>query len=321
MTEFDPTDISATSFPEISSYKESNTGIDYIHCRDSGQPGKAVLVSGIIHGNEVCGVHAVKWLLDSDIKPERGRLYLAFMNVAAYEAFEKERPLDNRYVDEDMNRVWDAETLEGDRQSVELNRAREVRPIIDQVDMLLDLHSMSQSPVPLSMAGFTDKGKRLAVAIGIPEWVILDTGHVAGTRMRDYSFFGSPQSERVASLIECGAHFASDSGIIAKHASARFLNESGLFDKPVIVDEPFPLSKKCQKFVEVTGPYTVQTEKFRFTLDLQGLEVLENKGTEIARDGEKSVTTPYDNCVMIMPNGYKKPGETALRFGKLIGRP
>ena len=54
----------------------------------------------------------------------------------------------SRFVDEDFNRVWVEDRLDGEESSVELRRAREVRPILDDVDMLLDIHSMGTSRGP-----------------------------------------------------------------------------------------------------------------------------------------------------------------------------
>ena len=77
----------------------------------------------------------------------------------------------SRYVDEDFNRVWGEDTLAGSRDSAELRRARELRPIIDQADYLLDIHSMQHPTVPLLLCGPTEKKRQLARAIGYPQLV------------------------------------------------------------------------------------------------------------------------------------------------------
>src|SRR3546814_14963345 len=72
----------------------------------------------------------------------RSRLTLGFANVAAYRRFDPSDPGRFRYVDEDLNRLWGRNVLDGRRRSVELDRARQMRPLIDTVDLLLDIHSM-----------------------------------------------------------------------------------------------------------------------------------------------------------------------------------
>ena len=46
--------------PDVSSYKDSNSGVDYIHYFDSGIPGPHVMISSLVHGNEICGAIAVR---------------------------------------------------------------------------------------------------------------------------------------------------------------------------------------------------------------------------------------------------------------------
>ena len=70
---------------DLTPYRAGNTGIDYVHRFESGKPGPHVLINGITHGNEFCGMVAVCHLLDSGVRPKIGTLTLSFANVAAYE--------------------------------------------------------------------------------------------------------------------------------------------------------------------------------------------------------------------------------------------
>ena len=139
--------------PDISSYRVGNKGVDYIHQFDSGKSGPHVMISSVVHGNELCGAIAVDQMLQNNVRPLKGKLSLAFMNVDAYLSFDPDNPSASRYLDEDFNRLWTKEVLEGNRNSIELQRARKVRPILDTVDLLLDIHSMQTATTPLMMAG------------------------------------------------------------------------------------------------------------------------------------------------------------------------
>ena len=77
--------------PDIEPYRAGNTGIDYVTSFDSGQPGQHVLVTALTHGNEICGAIALDRLLRAELRPRRGRLTLAFDNVAAYRSFDRLR--------------------------------------------------------------------------------------------------------------------------------------------------------------------------------------------------------------------------------------
>ena len=177
---------------DISRRRRGETGIDYVTTFDGGAPGPHVMLSALVHGNELCGAHALDYLLREGVRPERGKLTLAFMNVAAYARFDPSNPAASRYVDEDFNRLWSTDVLDGPRDSVELGRAREIRPLMDTVDLLLDIHSMQHATAPLMLAGPLDKGRRLAAEVAAPVHVVCDAGHAAGTRLRDYAAFGDP---------------------------------------------------------------------------------------------------------------------------------
>ena len=87
-------------------------------------------------------------LLKNEALPIHEKLTMAFMNVEAFLRFDPGNPTASRYVDEDFNRLWTTEVLDGNRDSVELKRARELRPIVDAVDFLQDIHSMQTVTPP-----------------------------------------------------------------------------------------------------------------------------------------------------------------------------
>ena len=304
--------------PDIRPYRRGNTGIDYIHVVDGSEPGPHVMLSALVHGNELCGAIVLDELLREDLRPRRGRLSLGFMNVAAYQRFDPVRPEASRFVDEDFNRVWDPATLEGRRDSVELRRARLVRPWIDTVDLLLDIHSMQHRTPALTLCGLAPKGRRLAQAVGFPGIIVADQGHAAGRRLRDYGAFGDPQSPRNALLVECGQHWERASTTVARETTLRFLRESGIFDEDWfagrLTDEPPP----TPRVIEITEAVTVMGEQFRFEAPFRGMEVIPRAGTLLARDGDRAVLTPYDDCVLIMPSKRLQPGQTAVRLGRFV---
>ena len=178
---------------DIAPYRQGNSGIDYVTTFDSGRLGPHVMVNAITHGNELCGVLTLDFLHRHKVRPRIGKLTLSFANTAAYERFDPADPHGSRYVDEDFNRVWDLVRLDGSGKSWELRRARELRPLVDQVDYLLDLHSMLHDTPPLSLPGNLEKGRLLAQTIGMPGHVIIDHGHPSGRRYHGDVFLLHPQ--------------------------------------------------------------------------------------------------------------------------------
>ena len=305
--------------PDISPYAAGNTGVDYITRFDAEEPGPHVMITAVVHGNELCGAIALDWLFRHDVRPLKGSLSLGFMNVEAYQSFDTGNPTASRFIDEDFNRLWTAEVLkDAGRDSVELRRAREVWPYIDSVDLLLDIHSMQHKTPPLMMAGPLPKGRMLASDVGLPEVVVTDAGHAAGKRMRDYEGFADPASPKNALLMECGQHWEAAAGPLAIHTALRFLLVNGVVAPDWAADELAGVTLPQQRFIEVTGPITVESADFQFVEDYRGLEVIPKAGTVIAHDGKKPVPTPYDDCVLIMPSRRLNPGASAVRLGRYV---
>lgn len=306
-------------FPDISVHEHAASGIAYVHTFDAGTPGPHVMINALTHGNEVCGAIVVDALLRHGLRPRRGRLTLAFANVAAYLGFDRSKPDAARFVDQDFNRVWTAKVLDDpSRTSSELARAREMRPVIDTVDSLLDLHSMHEKSAPLIVSGPLQKGIDLAVRLGTPATVISDEGHPEGRRMRDYEGFGDPHSAKNALLIECGQHWEAAAVNVARDTAARFLLLAGIVDEtdlPAGWIAPLPPQ---QHIVRVTQPVVAASMDFRFAAPYTGLEIFPKAGTVIGWSNGEAVLTPYDDCMLVMPSLRQlRAGVTVVRLGKV----
>ena len=304
--------------PDISAYKAGNTGIDYATTLDSGVAGPHAMVTAVVHGNELCGAIALDWLMREMVRPVRGKLTLMYCNIAAFLSFDAANPQASRFVDEDFNRVWAETTLDGPRKSRELARAREIRPLVAQADLLLDIHSMQHPTLPLMLSGPLEKGRRFARDVGVPETIVSDEGHSAGKRMRDYGAFADPASPKNALLIECGQHWETESVDVAKETALRFLFATGCVARDWIDPRLPPRKPAVQRTIEVTQAVTIGSEDFRFAAEFKGLEVIAKAGDEIARDGDRIVRAPYDNCVLIMPSRRLGKGQTAVRLGRYV---
>ena len=186
--------------PDLRDWIEGNTGIPGFTVRDSLRPGPHLALIALTHGNEIAGAIALDRLLRGSLQPSQGRITFGFVNLGAFARFDPRQPTASRFVDEDINRVWDPAVLDGPRHSYELDRAREIRPLIETVDVLLDLHSMLWPSDPLLLSGASERGRRLALAIGVPDLVVADHGHASGKRLIDYPRFTSPDTNAAAAL-------------------------------------------------------------------------------------------------------------------------
>ena len=306
------------SFPDLSRHASGNTGIPYAWSFTAKRAGPHVLLQALTHGNEVCGAIALDWMLREQLRPVRGTLSLVFANTAAYGRFDPAEPFASRCVDEDFNRLWSAEVLDGPRDTTELRRARELRPLYDRSEYLLDLHSMSDPCPPLAMAGLRRKGLELARDAGVPPYIVVDGGHSAGRRLRDYAFFDDAEDPRSALLVECGQHWESAAPAVAKQSVLRFLRHFGMVEPAVLEANLDHLPRPAQKLIEVTTTVTINTDEFAFTIPVQALQTIARAGTAYAVDGGTPIVTPHDDCVLIMPTRRPKRGETAVRLGRYL---
>ncbi len=297
--------------PDLRPWLVGNTGVYGFLTREAKPDGPHVALLALMHGNEIAGAIALDRLLHAGVRPTRGRLTFGFANLEAFARFDPRQPTASRFVDEDMNRVWEPGVLDGPRQSSELERARAIRPLIDTVDVLLDLHSMLWPSDPLILSGAAPQGRALALGIGVPPLVVADRGHVGGRRIIDYPRF--TEQTRAANLVEAGQHWQPGAVAMSLACIAGLLHHLDMTaDDPAL---PKP-ARAGQRFATVTEVVTAATSSFAFVQTFRGGDVVAQRHTLIALDGEREVRTPHDDCLMVMPSLRPSRGHTAVRLAR-----
>ena len=276
--------------------------------------GPHVALSALVHGNELAGAAVLARWLEGGLRPLRGRLTLMLCNLDAFARFDPADPTLSRYVDEDLNRVWDAAVLNGPRTSRELRRARALRPVLDEVDVLLDLHSMLWPSDPLLLSGPPRKARPLALSLGIPALVVADQGHAEGPRMMDYGRFADPASPRVALLVEGGPHWEPETAALLERCAGALLRETGVAAPPA----PVPLPGARPELWEVTRTVTARSRAFGFVAPFRGGQVIPHRNTLLALDGDAELRTPHDDCLLVMPSPQVLRGHTAVRLARRV---
>jgi predicted deacylase len=296
--------------PDLAPWRSGNFGLPGFWRFASPHPGPTVLITALVHGNEIAGAVALEHALRQGPTPYRGTLILGFVNLAAYDRFDAAQPTASRYVEEDMNRLWEPEILDGLRRSIELDRAREIRPVIESADILLDLHSMLWPSEPLILCGPSHKGRRLAETIATPSLVVADYGHASGRRLIDYAPFVDPANQAAAVLVEAGQHWKIPTIDAMESSIAGLLAATGLSPRC-----PRPQSSP-PRFAEVTMAVTASSGGFSFVRDFKGGDVVRERNTLIATDGATEIRTPHDDCLLVMPSLRPSRGHTAVRLAK-----
>lgn len=297
--------------PDLLAWIAGNTGVAGFHSFAAPRSGPHVLILGLMHGNEIGGAIILERLLREGFRPERGRLTLGFANLDAYRRFDPENPTTSRFLDEDLNRVWDRATLDGPRHSAELDRARAIRPVIDSADTVLDLHSMLWPSDPLLLSGPGARGKALAFSIGTPGLVVADGGHAGGRRLIDYHRFVEPKGESACVLVEAGQHWEPATVAQMQATVAGLLHSAGMAPGA-------DTTAAAARFAEVTRVVTATTARFAFIRRYRGGEIVKRRNTLIAHDGAIEIRTPHDDCLLVMPSLKVGRGHTAVRLARLV---
>ena len=310
--------------PRLGAWREGNTGLEGVWRFEAAQAGREVLVTALVHGNELCGAWALYEALEAGIRPRAGALTLAFCNLAAFDRFNPEDTDRSRFVDQDFNRLWGAMPWrrEGLVPNSEQRRVLELQGVVERADWMLDLHSMHADGPPLGLTGLMPHHAAHAASWGAPGILVADAGHAAGTRMRDHGRFGrADETQAVALLVECGWHGAASSRTVALDVMHRFLRASGCVDEADLPPEwRAPDSPMAPQQLQVTHAITVQQgQPPSFNADYLTGQVIECQGTVIGHDGARAVATPYDDCVLVMPSlAHATPGATMVRLARAV---
>lgn len=279
---------------DLSAYKTGNTGIDYVHRFDSGKPGPHVMVNALTHGNEFCGMVAACHLLDTGVRPKIGSLTVSFANIAAYESFEPQDPFASRQITHNLNRVWSDAWLDGDEDSIELQRARAMRPAVAAADHILDIHSTSQDVVPFWVYPHFERNTIVANALPRPGvHLVMPSGLGSGTPLIQHGRHGHADGPGAAMVVECGQHFKQASADLAIGVTYDFLGHFGLVDHT-------PMEVVPPRRFELLRTHVIATTAFAFTRPVVGFETFA-KDALIATDGEQEIRAPCDDCTIFMP--------------------
>jgi predicted deacylase len=296
--------------PDLRPWLGGNCGIPGVWSFTAAAPGQHLALVALTHGNEIAGAIVLAELLAAGIRPERGRLSVVFANIEAFETFDPENPTATRYLEEDLNRLWGEDRLQSPRDSREMRRVRTLLPVIESVDVLVDLHSMLWPSDPLSLVADTQPAIRFGQSLGTPRLTVADPGHVAGRRLVDHARFTKPGSAATAVLVEAGQHWEASTVGAMTQTARRALGLCGITGPaPAPWPEPPLLAR-------VTETVTATSHNFMFLREFRGGEVIPEAGTVIAQDGAREIRTPHDNCLLVMPTPIAPRGHTAVRLAR-----
>ena len=272
--------------------------------RGASLPGPRVGVLGAIHGNETCGLEAIHRLRrvaeTGGLPVAAGTIVLVHGNPAATEQ-------GRRFTEggEDINRILDyrfVERLAREAWTPEHHRALALRPVLEELDALLDLHSATEETPPFGIVNDVPASLELARRCGVR----------AVTRVwsdvRDCVTIGVlARRGRPGVSVECGQHEAEAAVAEAVDIALRFLRATGAASggAPPAGDA---------MLLEVTDVLRKPSAGFRFASAIRGLDELP-AGHLVGRDGtiEMRVTDP---AIALLPNDTVAVGEDLVYLAR-----
>jgi len=260
------------------------------------KPGPKVAVMVLVHGNEVCGLKALGKIWEN-VNIENGSVTFIIGNPEAAKQ-------SVRMTEMNLNRAFRDvhEVTEEERNTYEYKRASEIKPYLDSVDYLLDIHSFSDdSTMPFSICEphSYEVAAQLGVSLISSGWDELEAG---GT---DYYM---NKMGKIGICVECGEHSSESSITFAQDVIKRFLQVV----KVTSTMEEFPQSDI--RIASVKDIYITNTD-FSPSKDFKNFDKIE-KGELIGTDGDVNVYAKYSGFI-VFAQKRTGPNEEAFLFGDL----
>lgn len=268
---------------------------DGVILREGAKPGSSVVLMAGVHGNEVGGIEALRHLED-ELSPQAGRVFLVYANPEAISA-------GKRMLEKNLNRVFFAGN-EG--TSYEDQRARELMPILDAADVLLDLHTFndpSGEPFIICEDEGIELANRLEPKLISTNWTEIEPGSTDGY-MHTLG--------KIGICIEAGP--TSDlirSRSAALDAARIVLSAYG------VIEAEIPTHASEPKLIIRAKRAVIRTENdFSMDSSLKSFQKL-IPGQVIGRQGDEEFIADTDECI-IFPRADAPIGAEVFIVGKLV---
>jgi predicted deacylase len=302
---------------DLSLYAAGNCGIPYAFSFAAAAPGPHAVIVGLTHGNEPCGREAIVTLLERQLRPLRGRLSLVFGNIAAHAASNGVDPYATRFVARDFNRVWSPAILDSAEDNPELARARQIRPLIESADLLLDLHSTPYEACPFfPLRPGKSKARTLAEQLGQPHTILaFEQGSVHSPTIANHGRFSDPDHPSVGITVECGLFFARASAAVALSTVGRLLHLHAMIDDAtrdalVTWHDPVP-----RRQITVLAPEIATTADIKLLFRPESFAPYA-KGAIVGWDGDRPMRAPFDGAVPLWIKQTFVAGEQAFMWAR-----
>lgn len=301
------------AMPDLRPFSAGSHGVPWAWTLESGRPGLHVGIVALVHGGEAAGAHALVRLLDLRIRPVRGSLTLLFANPEAASRHDPRAPHRARFLDRDLNRLWDPGAPAG--EGAEAGRRRELLALVASMDVVLDIHTAGLDTPPLLFCGPGAQGIELGRHMVSAELLVHDPPRADGMRLVDFV----RARGGIGLLLEAGRHDDPKSADVALACALELLTALAMLDADTAALLPGP--RRAPAILEVSHEVCVEEGPFVPAAGIRHLVPVARAGTLVARDGTRPVRAPYDGCIPILPARDPPRGTVALRLARQLAGP
>ena len=274
---------------------------------DSTVAGPRVVMFGGIHGDEVSGVHAIEKLF-FDLYGGKRRLLRGTLTLAR--GNESALSVERRYIKHNLNRMFrDDYGPEIDKTSYEYARAQELKPLLENCDYFLDLHSAptAQEPFLVVEAGPADFYAQLGIQRLMTGWSKFSGGTTGG----DAENYANSHGAKAATL-ESGCHFEKSSIDVADKAALSFLSILEMIEPG---ERPTPVpSERYDVYKVVTKDF----EDFRYAGDVKNFQFFKKNEAFAFQNGRPIVLAEDTHLLIPMTPADTKVGEEVCYLGRRL---
>ena len=222
------------------------------------ESGPHIVFLGNVHGNEPCGRAALERLRDSlhggDIALKRGRVtILPCCNPQA-------RQNNTRFVDINLNRIMGRDLADSQKHTYESPLAHQIMDAVDEADILVDLHSFTQTMPPCTMC-VDESARDLAHMVGI-ERIVCDSPFISRPGTQTTMHYARATCKK-AVLVECGSHNDPAAVEVACDVVLRVLQGMGMTES-----RPHQTADESHEYIVIRSAiYRAEDQKLVFPLD------------------------------------------------------
>lgn len=258
-------------------------------------------IGGSMHGNEPCGAEAIRRIGKSfeggELTPAKGTVFLIHANPEATSLGRRHTP-----GGDDLNRLWDFEFIETLREEAwgyEHHRVLELKDVLGDLDVYLDLHSAGISTPPFGVSNGEAQIDEIAKQVGISYLVQSWYGLADKVIIGFLKLAGVP-----AFSVECGAHDDPNVSDTAHRVAMNFLRVTGA------IEDGQPANGTDVTTVHVLERITKPSDDFTFGGPWVGFQKLE-PGTLVGRDRVTEIRVGRP-CYAVLPNEDVEVGDDVI---------